>query len=60
MPYVYRFLPERWVTFLDPILYPTCPVKIPEAEKKDKNKEEETEKSCCAATGNTEETKKDQ
>ncbi|VDM54826.1 unnamed protein product [Angiostrongylus costaricensis] len=24
---IYKFLPERWVTFLDPILYPTCPAK---------------------------------
>ncbi|CAL2033152.1 unnamed protein product [Caenorhabditis brenneri] len=60
MPYVYRFLPERWVTFLDPILYPTCPVKIPEAKNKEEKEEEGKEKSCCAATENVKETKKDQ
>ncbi|PIC46214.1 hypothetical protein B9Z55_005978 [Caenorhabditis nigoni] len=63
MPYVYRFLPERWVHFLDPILYPTCPMKIPEQEKKEEG--EEKEKSCCAGgaentTEITTETKKDQ
>ncbi|KAJ1370125.1 hypothetical protein KIN20_031784 [Parelaphostrongylus tenuis] len=28
-PFILRFLPERWVNFLDPILYPTCPAKPP-------------------------------
>ncbi|WKX90277.1 hypothetical protein Q1695_009263 [Nippostrongylus brasiliensis] len=31
-PYVYRILPQRWVEFLDPILYPTCPAKPPAPE----------------------------
>ncbi|CAI5442397.1 unnamed protein product [Caenorhabditis angaria] len=53
MPYVYRILPERWVNFLDPYLYPTCPIEIPEPEKK------ENDSSCCAA-GGEKETKKDQ
>lgn len=27
--YTFRILPEQWVHFLDPILYPTCPAKPP-------------------------------
>ncbi|CAI2345414.1 unnamed protein product [Caenorhabditis sp. 36 PRJEB53466] len=59
MPYVYRVLPERWVHFLDPILYPTCPVSIPEAEKKNGEETGET-KSCCSTAESGEESKKDQ
>lgn len=36
----FRVLPQRWVNFLDPILYPTCPVKIPEPENKKEVEEE--------------------
>eukprot|EP00081_Caenorhabditis_elegans_P016803 NP_496772.1 UPF0729 protein F18A11.3 [Caenorhabditis elegans] len=64
MPYVYRVLPQRWVNFLDPILYPTCPVKIPEPENKKEVEEEKKDAPCCAntteATVETVETKKDQ
>ncbi|KJH47736.1 hypothetical protein DICVIV_06203 [Dictyocaulus viviparus] len=28
-PLVLRFLPQRWVSALDSILYPTCPAKPP-------------------------------
>ncbi|CAB3404932.1 unnamed protein product [Caenorhabditis bovis] len=53
-PYVYRILPDRIVHLLDPILYPTCPVQVPESSV---NKETESEKPCCSAGG--EETKKE-
>ncbi|CAJ0585839.1 unnamed protein product, partial [Mesorhabditis spiculigera] len=53
-PLIMRFMPERWVHFLDPILYPTCPVKIPppatpSAPPMDGEvAEEATTSSCCA------------
>ncbi|KAF8361051.1 hypothetical protein PRIPAC_87974 [Pristionchus pacificus] len=51
-PFILRMLPERWATFLDPILYPTCPVKIPppmkkEGEGEEKMEEEEKREGCC-------------
>ncbi|WKX93084.1 hypothetical protein Q1695_010817 [Nippostrongylus brasiliensis] len=59
-PYVYRILPQRWVEFLDPILYPTCPAKppAPEASGGDTKGEQENRASeaCCAGVN---ETKKD-
>ncbi|VDL80455.1 unnamed protein product [Nippostrongylus brasiliensis] len=59
-PYVYRILPQRWVEFLDPILYPTCPAKppAPEASASDIKDEQENRASeaCCAGVN---ETKKD-
>ncbi|KAL6733717.1 hypothetical protein Aduo_004342 [Ancylostoma duodenale] len=36
-PYILRILPERWVNFLDPYLYPTCPAKPPPPVVKESN-----------------------
>ncbi|PAV90212.1 hypothetical protein WR25_08299 [Diploscapter pachys] len=58
-PYLYRILPERWVHILDPYLYPTCPVKIPEAEGNETENNGKTEERCCPVAGSSEETKKD-
>lgn len=48
----YEWCYLRWATFLDPILYPTCPVKIPppmkkEGEGEEKMEEEEKREGCC-------------
>ncbi|ETN73959.1 hypothetical protein RB195_017168 [Necator americanus] len=56
-PYVLRFLPERWVTFLDPYLYPTCPAKPPPQVKQDSNESESAQSCPCAKA--EEDSKKD-
>ncbi|EYC30884.1 hypothetical protein Y032_0004g1831 [Ancylostoma ceylanicum] len=39
--FYFRILPERWVNFLDPYLYPTCPAKPPPPVVKESNETEE-------------------
>ncbi|KHJ76538.1 hypothetical protein OESDEN_23842, partial [Oesophagostomum dentatum] len=55
--YVFRILPEKWVTFLDPYLYPTCPAKPPPQNAEESNKSETA--ACCAGGETAEELKKD-
>ncbi|CAD6194053.1 unnamed protein product [Caenorhabditis auriculariae] len=46
-PYVYRLLPESWVHFLDPILYPTCPAKPPPSDEKQESEKNGTNAEAC-------------
>nr|CDJ94629.1 Protein F18A11.3 [Haemonchus contortus] len=43
-PFVFRLLPERWVTFVDSILYPTCPARPPSSAE---NKSDVKGKEDC-------------
>uniref|UniRef100_A0A1I7XDU1 UPF0729 protein n=1 Tax=Heterorhabditis bacteriophora TaxID=37862 RepID=A0A1I7XDU1_HETBA len=45
-PYVLRFLPEQWVNFLDPILYPTCPAKPPSPSQVNNETDKSPSPSC--------------
>ncbi|CAJ0608384.1 unnamed protein product [Cylicocyclus nassatus] len=57
-PFVLRILPEKWVTFLDPYLYPTCPAKPPPTVSKE-NETGDASAACCAGGETAKESKKD-
>ncbi|KAK5966091.1 hypothetical protein GCK32_013052 [Trichostrongylus colubriformis] len=59
-PLIFRMLPERWVTYMDSILYPTCPAKPPSsAHNKSEGSAECNNCDRQQTAEHSEETKKD-
>ncbi|CEF71358.1 Uncharacterised protein family UPF0729-containing protein [Strongyloides ratti] len=44
-PIILRYVPERWKSKLDSILYPTCPINI--QQQTTTTNKDDGEKSCC-------------
>ncbi|KAL3117163.1 hypothetical protein niasHT_007566 [Heterodera trifolii] len=43
IPYILRFMPQRWRIWFDSVLYPTCPVNKMETTNKSKTEEHKTD-----------------